>query len=278
MNRYLIAVLLLLSSGAVLADGRETTPLPLTREGVCSSSATAGGALTVRPGVTEVIPVARGHTNRIVTPFQQPNVTTMDKTATVKVSDRVVYFATESEQPVSLFITPENSEAVALSVTLVPCGMPPRELELRLEGEHYQPASLNTTQARQWEEKQSYVDTLLRVMQALALEEIPQGYNLRRFGAGDPVPECALAGIELRPAQVVEGHHLLVVIALARNVSAGVTELSETGCAGPRIAAVAAWPQVRLEAGQETELYVALRRQLPEEKAALTPRPSLVKR
>lgn len=147
MNRYLIAALLLLSSGVVLANGRETAPL--TREGVCSSTATAGGTLTVRPGVTEGIPVARGHINRIVTPFQPPNVTTMDKTATVKVTDRVVYFATEGEQPVSLFITPDNSEAVALAVTLVPCGMPPRELELRLEGEHYQPASLPTAQARQ---------------------------------------------------------------------------------------------------------------------------------
>ena len=276
MNRYLIAVLLLLSSGIVLANGREPAP-PLTREGVCGSALT-GNTLTVRPGVTEVIPVARGHTNRIVTPFQQPNVTTMDKTATVKVTDRVVYFATEGEQPVSLFITPENSEAVALSVTLVPCGMPPRELELRLEGGRYPFTPVSTGQARPGEEQQPYVDALLRVMRALALEEIPQGFNLRRFGAGDPVPECSLAGIELRPAQVVEGHQLLIVIALARNVGAGVTELSETGCAGPRTAAVAAWPRVRLEAGQETELYVALRRQLPEDKAALTPRPSLVKR
>jgi conjugal transfer pilus assembly protein TraK len=109
----------------------------------------------------------------------------MDKTATVKVTDRVVYFATEGEQPVSLFITPENSEAVALSVTLVPCGMPPRELELRLEGGRYPFTPVSTGQARPGEEQQPYVDALLRVMRALALEEIPQCFNLRRFGAGD---------------------------------------------------------------------------------------------
>ena len=47
---------------------------------------------------------------------------------------RVVYVATTSDEPVTLFLTPEQSEAVALSLTLVPCGLPPRELTLLVAG------------------------------------------------------------------------------------------------------------------------------------------------
>jgi len=50
--------------------------------------------------------------------------------------------------------------------------------------------------------------------------------------------------------------------------------LAETACAGPSVAAVAAWPQVVLEAGQATELYLVTRR--PDPAATAAPRPSLL--
>ena len=66
----------------------------------------------------------------------------------------------------------------------------------------------------------------------------------------------------------------MITVALARNVTAGRVMVTETACAGPAVAAVAAWPQVVLEAGQATELYLVTRR--PDPAATGAPRPSLL--
>jgi hypothetical protein len=66
----------------------------------------------------------------------------------------------------------------------------------------------------------------------------------------------------------------VITVALARNVSSGPLTLTETACAGPAVAAVAAWPQVVLGASQATELYLVTRRLDPTATAA--PRPSLL--
>ncbi len=63
------------------------------------------------------------------------------------------------------------------------------------------------------------------------------------------MPPCALPWLRLTPGQVVEGHHLLVVVAAARNASDAAQELIESACVGPEVVAVAAWPQVYLAAG-----------------------------
>lgn len=269
---WLTTISLLLTGPTLAAPVASTTPT-LTRERVCE--APTPSPVTLQPGVNTVIAIARGHLNRLVTPFDQPRATTVSD-ATVQIKGRVVYVATTSDEPVTLFLTPEQSEAVALSLTLVPCGLPPRELTLLVAGgaDWRRAAGETAGAAGQWETQQPYVDTLTQAFKLLALGRVPPGYNLRAWQHGDPAPPCAAAGVDIAPSQVVEGQRLLMLVALARNLSGNRVTLVETACAGPAVVAVAAWPQGVLEPGQAVEVYLALRRDEPT--AATTPRPSLL--
>ena len=77
------------------------------------------------PGVNQLVPVALGHLNRIVTPFAQPRVNTTSQAST-EVRDHVIYVAPSEPVPVTLFITEADSEQQALSLTLVPKRIPAR--------------------------------------------------------------------------------------------------------------------------------------------------------
>ena len=54
--------------------------------------------------------------------------------ATTQVDGNAVYVATASEDPVSLFITEKGDTATAISLTLAPRHIPPREVRLVLTG------------------------------------------------------------------------------------------------------------------------------------------------
>ena len=62
-----------------------------------------------------------------------PQVRTVSP-ATTQVDGRAVYVATASEEPVSLFITEAGEAATAISLTLAPRHIPPREVRLVLQG------------------------------------------------------------------------------------------------------------------------------------------------
>ena len=54
--------------------------------------------------------------------------------ATTQVDGNAIYVATASEEPVSLFITEAGDTAMAISLTLAPRHIPPREVRLVLTG------------------------------------------------------------------------------------------------------------------------------------------------
>ncbi|MFO1429682.1 MAG: type-F conjugative transfer system secretin TraK [Candidatus Competibacteraceae bacterium] len=241
------------------APAQAEAPSPPTRESVCNGDLSAT-TLKMRPGINQLIPVALGHLNRLITPFDQPRVTTVDDKSTTQVNGRVVYVATSTETPVSLFISPEGSEEVALSLALVPCRIAPRELTLTLEGTPL--AGVKPVEkGGQAPSNYPYVDSLVDVFRELAQNRVPAGYNLRAIAKTDPAMECLLDGISLQPGQVVEGQPFIILIGVARNASGGPVELNEAACMQPTVAAVAAWPQVALAAGETTELYIAYRRE-----------------
>jgi len=87
---------------------RETQEIPATAQ-----------TIQVVPGVNEIIPVAVGHLNRIVTPFDKPHVRTVSQ-ATTQIEGNVLYIATPDENPVALYITPGETEDFALSHLSLP--------------------------------------------------------------------------------------------------------------------------------------------------------------
>ena len=233
-----------------------------------SATALSLGPRTIRvsPGTTAIVEVAIDHLNRIVTPFAAPQVRTVSP-ATTQVDGSAIYVATASEDPVSLFITEAGDTATAISLTLAPRHIPPREVRLvQTGGVVRAPAPTVTPPSAVVREDQPYVEHIAAALRALAQNRVPAGYAPRKAGRGEHAA-CRQPGLSVSTTQVLEGRGLRLLAARARNQGKEPIELEEgrcTGDAGSVVAAVAAWPRSRLAPGEETELYIALRPREPD--------------
>ncbi len=243
-----------------------------------AAGATTPQTLQVVPGVNEIIPVAIGHLNRIVTPFDSPQVRTVSQ-ATTQIEGNVLYVATPDETPVTLYITPGATEDLALSLTLAPRRIPPREIRLTLDAADYKKLGALQGQSTRPGGKlghaaQDYIAHLKATFRALALMRTPKGYALRDPAAGESI-RCTQAGLHTRTGQALEGRDMVLLVGVARNSGGTAFEVDERSCTdnGGEVLAVAAWPKVMLEPGEATELYVAVRRPRDEDTTA---RPSLL--
>lgn len=267
-----------------------TVPASVMRDGVppyTGGPAGSGAArvnkdsvIVVESGVNQIVPIAVGHLNRLVTPFQNPAVPTVSG-AKIEVKGNVVYLSTDEEIPVSIFITEKGDESRAINLTLIPQRIPPRELFLQMpdlvtgHGLGLPPVN---TRAQGWETTQPYVETLRSLFRHLALGEIPQGYTMVRPSAAMKLPQCNMQGlsVDFRKGQVLQGHSFMVFVGVARNTSDKPTEIVEAGCADWHTAAVAGWPHTLLAPGQASEIYVAQRIPRNSGGGAVTRRPSLI--
>jgi conjugal transfer pilus assembly protein TraK len=229
----------------------------------------------VSPGTTAIVEVAIDHLNRILTPFANPKVRTVSE-ATTQVDGNVVYVATASEAPVSLYITDGDDPQTALALTLAPRHIPPREVRLVLAPGSAEPVSVVSARSKDSAARtEPYVEQLAAAFRALAESRIPAGFGLRPAGRAERV-SCTQAGLAVRTGQVLEGHALRLLVARVRNRGAASVEIDEHACraSAGEVAAVAAWPRRWLAPGEAAELYVAVR--LPEPERARPDRPSLL--
>ena len=224
-------------------------------------------------GVNEIVKVAVTHLNRIVTPYEEPVVTT---TASVEpeIRDNVIYIATPDETPLTLFITEKGSEEQALSLTLIPRQIPPREIFLTLP-KGKQTHSVVSRRAEKWEESQPYLVTIQNVFKAVALGEVPGGYTLAQPTA-EVRPTCRQTGLnfDFSNGQVLMGHNLVVHVGIAQNIAPSSIEFMENTCGNWDVAAAAAFPRNVLDPGEKTEIYVARKRHYQRE--IKVDRPSLL--
>lgn len=233
--------------------------------------------LIVEPGVNQIVPVAADHLNRFVMPFGTPVVTTMSEaTTTTDIKQNVVYIGTSSKEPVTAFITEKGDQSRAVSLTLVPQLIPPREVFVRLSDGYSAGVPYSNPAAERWEMSQPYVEAVRSVFRSTALGELPQGYAMAKVSGSIHLPNCEMAGLDFNftNGQVLSGHSLSVLIGVARNVTGDPIEFKEAACGDWDVAAVAAWPRNVLEPGEMTEIYVA--RRVNAQKPATSKRPSLL--
>jgi len=218
--------------------------------------------MTVKPGVPVVFNIARQHLNRIVTPYASPFVKTTTEGTTATVEGRIVYIATNSPGPVSLFIGDESDPVNALVVTVVPRDIPAVQVKLNVEGHEASVARpLNPVAAQQFELSQPFLQTIRELFRSLAMGEVPSGFGMTPIRGSHPLmPDCPMTGIRFRPMQEVTGSQMLVLVAKAENVGGVPASLNEEMCASDHVIAVAAWPRRDLMPGQATEVFIALRR------------------
>jgi conjugal transfer pilus assembly protein TraK len=199
--------------------------------------------VTVEPGTTAIVEVAINHLNRIVTPFAAPQVRTVS-TATTQVDGNVVYVATASEEPVALYVTDGQDPQTALSLTLAPRHLPPREIRLQPSGGPWRGGIVRGSASPA--QAQPYVEGLVAAFRDLARNRLPPGQDLRRARRGEGI-RCRQPGLTVTGGQVLDGQRLAIVTGVARNTGAAALELEERSCAAGldgTVLAIAAWPRV----------------------------------
>ncbi|MCQ8181027.1 TraK protein [Methylomonas sp. LW13] len=233
--------------------------------------------IAVKPGINELMPIAVGHLNRLVTPFEHPVVTTTSQ-ATTSTKGKIVYVATADETPVTLYITPGDNQDIALSLTLIPKRIPAREIHLDLDKDSYQLLNqwqrADATSRATSQQEQAYISQLKTLFRDLGLQKTPAGYSLR-----EPKPQeqirCLQDRVQIKTGQVLEGQDQLILVGLAKNTGGDILEFDERSCATTQqdVLAISVWPNVVLKPQEATELYVVVR-QAPEASNSL--RPSLL--
>ncbi|MFE8034494.1 TraK domain-containing protein [Thiohalocapsa marina] len=230
--------------------------------------------VSVSPGSNAVLELAVDHLNRIVTPFRRPSVRTVSG-VTTEIDGNVLYVATAAETPATLYITDADDARTTIGLTIAPRRVPPREIRLVVPGvQPAQPKPIRTAEAALTapllaetaltglgREPKPYVEALTDALRALALGEVPPGYQLRRPRATEAV-HCAVPGLKPKTEQVLEGGALTLVRVSLRNTGDMPIPIDEGSCrlrSDRPIAAVAAWPETRLLPGMDTGLLLAVR-------------------
>jgi len=225
--------------------------------------------VTAAPGTTVLLEVAIGHLNRIVTPFESPVVHTVSGAST-QVEGAVVYVATDSPEPISLYVVDGRGGADALSLTLAPRYVPPREIRLAVPGRRKVsagsggssaggvPLLANAEPMSGAASSPSYIAGIVEVLRGMAQGRVPTGFRVSK-GSGDYRPRCA-DGLKLRKTQLTAGPVASVLTAGVRNASAAPMVVGNQSCTidGHTVAATAAWPRKELAPGEDTEIFLVL--------------------
>lgn len=257
---------------SVLHAGQSAIAMP-----PATTTAIAPQHIQVKLGINELMPIALGHLNRLVTPFDNPVVTTTSQ-ATTSTKGKIVYIATADETPVTLYITPGDNQDIALSLTLIPKHIPAREIHLTLDNDSYKVLSKlqqqSTVNAKTAAQEQEYITQIKKLFRALGLQKSPAGFSLREPTAAELI-QCRHDPLQITTGQILESQDMLLLVGIARNTGISSIEFNERWCATTQadVLAVAAWPKVVLHPGETTELYVAVRRSAEAESAL---RPSLL--
>ena len=254
-------------------------PASVDPRGRGSKSPLAAGTVSIAAGETKALLVSAGNVNRIVTPFNQPDiVTTSPDQFTVR--QNVVYAAPAAGDPLTLYITEKGDETRAISLILMPqVNVASREFRLVMTGSGtgVPRGTGSVRQAAAWEQSQPFEVTLTDLMAGLAAGAVPQGYDLAMAADPAAAPRCAAPApfrIDFDQSQQLTGGQLEAWVGMVANAGGTAAELSETACATtPEVVAVAIWPSPRLQPGQLAEIYVVRRVTAA---AARQPRPSLL--
>lgn len=235
----------------------------------------SGITIKPKPGRTENVIVAKGKLNRIVTPYAEPKVLTVDNVET-KIDGSAVYIATDSETPVSMFISDtETGNAASLQLS-------PQELitpvEIRIEADTSKISQTEVGSSKTdklFRQDSPYITEVKAIMQNLGKQQIPQGFTLEEVSdALRSNAFCHDQNLTYWTGQLLSGHDSRIVVLIGQNTGKKPVIFEEVFCASEDTMAVAAWPKVRLEPGEKTEIYLLLR--LPEGKSSEEIRPALL--
>jgi conjugal transfer pilus assembly protein TraK len=234
--------------------------------------------LEVHLGETLALGIAVGQVNRIVLPFEKPEIRTLNP-ATAEIQGHVLYIAPTDNQRIHLFVSDGAEGDASLALSLQPEEMSPREVILDLIDESTPPTQRSHSAAGTLtdeggnEKTRAGSSDLASLLKTLALGQIPPGFRYRN-PLGPESIHCQQKGAAIQTRQVFEGGTSRVIVGVLRNGGKTPLNLDEATCLRmPDITAIAHFPEGPLGPGQASEIYVVVE---PERKQPARARPRLL--
>lgn len=199
----------------------------------------------------EVVYVSSTYPNRFSTPFSHPMLVgalpegyTDD---TIKVVNSSMYFPSV-DKPLAIFVTGNDPGDQVVSLTLMPKDIPAQTVQLMLDdAENLQPDRKSDAVPN------SYTDALVAKFRSIATGKVPQGFSSAKMP-----PTIARAGaLVVIPEERFSGQKLDIYRYRVENAGKGAVELAETAFYENGVRGVAIYPNLKLDAGESTYVFVA---------------------
>lgn len=269
--------LMLVLSHAIGAESLPTVPVSVVtnaREEVYQNKKGASSLeslIHVTAGKNIVLPIAMGYTNRLVTPFSDPTVISTSLTMAdqngsgeIFIRNNTIYLSTRKDYPVTMFITQRDDEQYAISLTLIPKKIPPREIMFTIDDYALAKVKERTEQrVIKQDLKNDYLAEIKNLLKTVALNEIPLGYSLQKIIKGTYEPPCTDPNLEISFAngQLLVGSNYDLYVGKVTNITDHELLVDERMCSNWEISAVALWPYNQLSSKQSTEIYVVINKE-----------------
>ena len=260
-------LLLLLFAGPLMASELST---PMKKSG-----RTPGQSMAVHVGETVSATIALNQINRIVLPFDRPEIRTLNP-STAEVQGHVLYIAPIDPAKIYLYVTNAEDPDAAIALSLTPQEIPPQEwtLEFAPDPAPSAPKTRPEPSQRAGEHPESG-DHTREILKTLALGQIPDGYRFREPAGGEAI-RCQQKHALIRTRQVFYSPGTQVRVGVIKNNGKLPLQLEEETCmSSAAIHAVATYPSGPLSPGQEAEIYIVV---FPEDQSPSRPRPPLLAR
>lgn len=190
---------------------------------------------------TRVIRLSKVFPNRISTPFAAPSV--IDKTnVSIKQDGSSLYISPKVQNPFVIYIKGEDPGDQVISLTIVPQDIPSQTIVLQ--------SDVSTVMRQQ--KTDSYSQQIVDMLRRIAAGKAPEGFSEARM----PNSVAANGDLAIIPQVRYSGSWVDIYRYLVVNNSREAVELSETSFYQKGVRAVSIFPNLVLQPGDKTDVYV----------------------
>jgi conjugal transfer pilus assembly protein TraK len=211
--------------------------------------------ITVSPGRLEMLQLSSQHANRVITPFKDPEYAPKldDSKASISISGSSLYIQPAENERIVMYVREKGSEQPVLQLGVLGARVIPRHDYLPSSSINQGLTDLAALPVFQ-EIREQFTD--------LAQLNVPDGFTVSN--KGEPIGHFCQnrAGVvfDYQSGQTLTGSGYDIFVVRANNNSQSPVQLDETWCASSRVLAVAFWPEILVEPGEASEVYIAARR------------------
>lgn len=228
-------------------------PTSLPGVGKLTGSPAVFNASVVRVSAerNEVVYLSNAYPNRISTPFRHPMLVGAPPDGyavdDIKIVGSSMYFPGVGK-PLAVFITGNDPGDQVVSLTLMPKDIPAQTVQLMLDGSEIPSVDRKSDAA-----PNSYTDALVAKFRTVAAGKVPQGFSSAKM----PPTIAKTGALIIIPEERFSGQKLDIYRYRIENAGKGVVELAEAAFYENGVRGVAIYPNLKLEAGEFTYVFVA---------------------